>query len=285
MRSTKFYFEGYKMSEENAVNTDSAPVEEENDVNNTAKPSTAESDVNDEQSSSSGQHEDVASEEEEQTVPLSRLNEVISKRRESDRQVAEMQARLEALEQTSKAPVNDAEPTLEDFDYDEDKFTDALVEFKVNKRITENESSNKQKQLEATAQDNLNRFNTAAATYMSANPGYKQAVDAFGNTMIAQNVANAILESDNAPAIHHALLNDVEQLSKLENMPANQMYREFGRLEASLIKGVKTAKKKTTNAPTPIDVSTQGATGKSEPSEKEKEAMSVAQWRAYREGK
>ena len=269
------------MTEENAVNTDSAPVDE-NDVNNSAEPSAADSDVNDEQSSSSGHDENDASGEEEQTVPLSRLNEVISKRRDADRQVAEMQARLAVLEETSKAPVLSAEPQLEDFDYDEDKFTEALVEYKVNKRITETESANQQKQAEVVAQDNLNKFNTAATNYMVDNPTYKQAIDAFGSTIIAQSVASAILESDNAPALHHALLNDVELLNKLENMPVSQMYRELGRNEASLIKGVKTTKKKITKAPNPINLESSGSSNSTRPTNAQIANYSAAEYRKYR---
>lgn len=278
------------MTLEKAVEVDSATTPElDEDVKQEVNSSTTTNDVNDGESSNPETPElddnEAPVEKEEQVVPLSRLNEVIGKRRDLERELVDYKQQLTDLQQAGK-PKTEKEPLLEDFDYIEDDYTNALVDYRVNKQIAKQESENKLALEQNLAIERMNVFNSKAATYNEANPSYKDAVTAFGETTLANHVVDAILDSDNAPAIHHALLNDLDLLSNLENMPVGKMNRELGRLEDSLIKGIKKIPaKKISNAPDPISIDSSGSAAKVKPSNDDIAKMTGPEYRAYREGK
>lgn len=220
----------------------------------------------------------------ENSIPQGRFNQVIFKQRQAERERDEALQELNALKSTQTKPETPA-PTLEGFDFDEQKFQSAAIQHEVAKQVQTNmdtfRQQEDQKQQQATAQQRLNDFNTKSASYAATNPDYEKDVQNFGNVQLEANLANAIVGSEKAPELHHHLLKNQDVLAKLESLPPVQQAMELGRIEASLNT---TIEQKQTNAPAPIEPLGGSVSSSSMVSNEDIEKMTAAEYRAHREG-
>jgi len=220
----------------------------------------------------------------ENSIPQGRFNQVIFKQRQAERERDAALQELNSLKSSQTKPETPA-PTLESFDYDEQKFQSANIQHEVAKQVQTNmdtfRQQEDQKQQQVTAQQRLNDFNTKSASYAEKNPDYEKDVQAFGNVQLEANLANAIVGSEKAPELHHHLLKNQDVLSRLESLPPVQQAMELGRIEASLNT---TIEQKRTNAPAPIEPLGGSVSSSSMVSNEDVGKMTAAEYRVHREG-
>lgn len=162
-----------------------------------------------------------------------------------------------------------AEPKLEDFEYDKEQYTQAMIDYKINEKVQEalSNQANSQKQTQAQAeQAAINAtFNEKAAAFASTNPDYEKVIEANGaNAVYSQTLREAIITSEYGPQLDYAMLSNPQLLDKLNSLSPVQAAREIGKLEASYTKPTPTPAKKVSSAPEPVPVSGGGGRASSD---------------------
>ncbi len=194
-----------------------------------------------------------------ETVPKKDFNKVYWKSKESEREVERLKAQL-----AEKPVVNDPvqhqapssnEPTLEQFDYDQDAYLNAMVDHRVNTKIDsafEAREQKRQQQKQQTEADNVvKKFNDNYAQYAAENTEYQELREASGGKVYSDSVNQAILYSDNGPAVDHHLLRNPQLAEELSGMSPVTAAIRVGQISAEL--RTTTAQPKTTSAPAPIE--------------------------------
>ncbi len=120
------------------------------------------------------------------------------------------------------------EPTREQFDYDDAQYMKAWYKWQ---REQERVEESKQKQQEA-AQEKWRKFAEKEQAFAAEHPDYEQV--AKYQAPITQPMAEAILESDDAPAIAYYLGQNLEEASAIAAMSPIAAARAIGRIEAKL---------------------------------------------------
>lgn len=152
------------------------------------------------------------------------------------------QQALKAAEQKPEPTQADeptGEPTLEQFDFDTGKYMKALLKWD---REQEKIEESKQKQQEA-AQKRQQTFKEREQAFAAAHPDYEEVAKAE-HVPITKEMAEAIIESDDAPAIAYYLGQNLEEASAIAAMSPIAAARAIGRIEAKL--------SATTSVPAPI---------------------------------
>lgn len=164
-----------------------------------------------------------------------------------------------------------AEPKLEDFEYDKEQYTQAMIEHKINEKVSEAlaNQANTQKQSQAQAeQAAINAtFNEKAAAFAASNPDYEKVIEANGaNAVYSQTLREAIITSEYGPQLDYAMLSNPQLLDQLNGMTPVQAAREIGKLEASYTKPAVTPSpaKTVSTAPDPVPVSGGGGRASSD---------------------
>ena len=215
--------------------------------------------------SSTVQTESAATDTQIETVPKKDWNKLYWQKKDLER-------KLEAIEEaknsqsvqttlSTKEPEKaEAEPTLEQFDYDHDAFTAALVDHKVKKQVSQAFSQTKeqeQKRKQAEEEQQLSKsFNDRYADYISQNPDYAELAEKFGGKVYNNTVNQAIYHDENGPAIDHYLMTNPEIAEKVNGMNPVLATMEIGKISARLSTQPKT---KPTNAPAPFETVSGGA--------------------------
>lgn len=206
------------------------------------------------------EQEEVVEPQNNQTIPKERFREVYWKMKENERKLQEYEAKLQELNtqkpQEGGVKVN-KEPTLEDFDYDSDAYTAALIDYRVNSKLEEYSSSLKQKEAQMKQQQVLDTFRSKAAQYAAKNPEYSKANQAALYQPVASHVEEAVITSDVGPELHHYLLDNPDVLDRLNSASPISAAREIGKIELSLT--TKVNKKTISSAPAPIETVTPSA--------------------------
>lgn len=245
---------------------------------------TVEPDANDPDASS--ESDDV---EPESVSPKSRAQErieqLVAKNKETEanataaKEIAEYW-RQQALKEKEPVVENkpDPKPRLEDFEYDQDKWADALTDWAdrqidakteaaVTKSITKQRTQSEQ---EAKAQ----QFKAASDAFASEHPDYNDV--AYNPALpLTKEMFAIIQESDKGPALVYELGKNIEKARAISQLPAQQQAMALGRMEASLSQPA--PKPQPSKAPEPPNPVTDGATPSVDPSK-----MSIDAWMKWR---
>lgn len=165
------------------------------------------------------------------------------------------QQALKAAEQNPEPTQADAptgEPTREQFDYDDAQYMKAWYKWQ---RDQERAEETRTKQAEE-AQKRHKTFQEREQAFAAAHPDYEEVAKAE-HVPITKDMAEAIIESDDAPAIAYYLGQNLEEASAIAAMTPIAAARAIGRIEAKL--SAKTAApapttptKTVTRAPEPV---------------------------------
>ena len=163
-----------------------------------------------------------------------REKEAAKQAAEESRREAEYwkQQALKAAEQKSEPTQTDAptgEPTREQFDFDDAKFMMAWYKWQ---RDQERAEETRTKQAEE-AQKRHKTFQEREQAFAAAHPDYEDVAKAE-HVPITKEMAEAIIESDDAPAIAYYLGQNLEEASAIAAMSPIAAARAIGRIEAKL---------------------------------------------------
>ena len=181
------------------------------------------------------------------------FNKVYFEKKQAERELEALKAQLAQKTSSTQKPDAPAElvkPTLEQFEYDEDAYREALIDYKVEVKLAQKQQAERETQQQTAAktqaETTAQTFNDKCIEFEKVNPAYTAALNnhqatQFVNNVYASNqhIAQAVLESDvGAQLDFHLLTNpqDAERLSKLSPMNA---LKEIGKLEMKYTGAVK----------------------------------------------
>lgn len=159
---------------------------------------------------------------------------------------SELQRRLEALEQRTKAATPSAEdqpPSEDDFKGDYFAYERALQAYNIRKVIREEkardaEAQNEARRSEVRRELEIAHHERVADAMDPESPGYiadyAEAAAKMKGVNISAEVAEAIIESEKSALLAYYLANNPERLRELNALSSRQLAREIGRLEGSV---------------------------------------------------
>ena len=184
-----------------------------------------------------------------------RINKVTADKYAEKRRADDLQARLEKLEAANPAETL-KEPKLDELDYDEDAFNSANVKYQIQQGVKSelsNQANAAKEQSQAAAADQLSRdFNKRIEDF--GKDDFNDKANAIPN--LPDGVADAMMQSDEGPAIIYHLGQHLDKADALAKMTPAAAMMELGKLSVQL-----SAKPeiKTSAAPDPIEPVTAGS--------------------------
>lgn len=248
----------------------------------TPEESTDEADDQVEDPSALGTEETQSDDSTENKIPMERLQDVLNKDRQKAAQIKELEAKLTELEAVKAKPEIIDEPKLEDFDWDDNKFMEAKVQYRVDQQLKTQTQEAANIAANQAAETLYNDFVDVQKTYLNENANYKAVIESLGESFqIETETANLVVKTAN-PGVHHALMNDLGMLNEIENMDYESKVFAIAKLNAETV--LKPIKQKTSTAPSPIKVESgkSASTHNANATSKQINGMSVAQYRAWR---
>lgn len=158
-----------------------------------------------------------------------RINKVTADKYIEKRRADEAERKLE--EYKANAPVvQGAAPKLEDFDFDQDKFTEALISYQVGQALSNQAATQKDDASKTSAQEARVAFNDRIVTLGKAD------FDEVANNVpiLPNGVAAALVNAENGAELIYHLGTHLDLADKLANMNPNQAMMELGRISANM---------------------------------------------------
>lgn len=177
--------------------------------------------------------------------------EALQRERDHWREQA-LKANPEQKPEPTQADAPTGEPTREQFDYDDAQYMKAWYKWQ---RDQERAEETRTKQAEE-AQKRHKTFQEREQAFAAAHPDYEEVAKAE-HVPITKEMAEAIIESDDAPAIAYYLGQNLEEASAIAAMTPIAAARAIGRIEAKLsakpaVPAPTTPTKTVTRAPEPV---------------------------------
>lgn len=148
-----------------------------------------------------------------------RINKVTADKWEATRRGDELQAELDKLK-ASNVPASTVEPKLEDFDFDEQKFNNAMIDYKVDQKVNQKAESiqkqQKDNQAEQSKADLTRKFTENSASFAEKNTDFNEIL---GKVPVLQpSVLNELMDMENGPELAYFLGNHLDIADKIVNM-------------------------------------------------------------------
>lgn len=149
------------------------------------------------------------------------------------------------------APVVSNKPTLDQFDYDQEAYLEALTDWKIEtRRAAEVRASEEAKAREAQA-ERARTVSERLDKYDAENPGAKAAILAMPRSVFPDHVAEYAAESEHGIKIAHHLASNPEVASHIASLPPNRALVELGKIEARFESAPTPKPRQQSNAPAP----------------------------------
>ncbi len=187
----------------------------------------------------------VDTEPETQDSVQKRINKVIAEKYEAIRRADALQAKLDAAIPATPALPLDA-PQLEDFDYDEGKHQEAVIQYQVNKALASQQEVTTKQHAEQTRQKVVNEFTTKEVEYINTHPDYAEGVSSLPR--FNQETLDAIYEL--GPQVSHYLAKHLDIANEVANASSTMAAVRLGQISMGLSADNKTIKP--TTAPEPV---------------------------------
>jgi len=203
----------------------------------------------------------------------------------SKRRIAELKEEVKALK--TKVP-DDSKPNKADYD-DEDEYSEALMDWKVDKKFNDAEIDKVNKAKETVEKDEVDESYSDLDDALEAG---REKYDNFDklvmhdDLIISENVTQILLDTEIPEDIMYYLAENPDESEELSKLDPIRIAKEIGKLEVKLSKVEKKEAepepekkmKKQSKAPAPIEsVKTDGVV------DKDPEDMSPKEYKAYRE--
>jgi len=181
-----------------------------------------------------------------------RINKITAEKYAEQRRADELQAKLDAKENKPALPAD--APKLEDYDYDEAKHQEALIDYRVQKALENRSQVESQNQAKLARQETATKFASEEAKYAAEHPDYVEDVNNLpkfnGETL------NSIYEL--GPQVTHYLAKNLDTAFEIANATPLQAAVKLGQISAVLTGDKKEVKP--SNAPEPVKTIVGGAT-------------------------
>lgn len=266
-------------AEGTAVSAESETADIESTESTTEGAETKAEESSDAEGSSGDDQPKVSEEAQQKRNPFQeRISQLTNRAKEAESRARELEEQIKASE-SAESPQIPPMPSLEDFDYDQNAYTQAVTGWianqqalQVNQAMTQQqrwqaEQARKQAQLET-----INAFKARQEAFESDHPDFKSTVSKY--QFQSQHVAEAIINSENGPALAYHLAQNPKLAQTIESSNPVYALMELGRIEARLSAPPPVTQSK---APPPADDVTPSGTTQKDP-----EKMSMHQYAEMR---
>ena len=152
-------------------------------------------------------------------------------------------------------------PTLEDFDFDDAKFNEALIDFKVNKKAAQIQQQQEAAQAHVKGEQRAAAFNVKVEEFSKTTPDYQEALANI--PPLPPETLEVVMQADNGPQLAYYLGKHLDVADEIASASPMQAAMLLGAI-SERFKAAKTNVKQSA-APEPIDpISSGGAIPKSE---------------------
>jgi len=152
-------------------------------------------------------------------------------------------------------------PTLEDFDFDDAKFNEALIDFKVNKKAAQIQQQQEAAQVQVQGQQRAAAFNVKVAEFSKTAPDYQEVLANI--PPLPPETLDAVMQAENGPQLAYYLGKHLDVADEIASASPMVAAMQLGAISARLAAAKPNAKQSA--APEPIDpISSGGAIPKSE---------------------
>lgn len=163
-----------------------------------------------------------------------------------------------ALQKAQEKPVvpsaPQGKPTLEQFEFDQERYIDALAEWKLNEATKAAEAKRKEDESKSAAAKRRAAFDERAAKYAADKADY-HALISDPTLPVSQAMAEAILDADeDGPALLYHLAQNRDEAARIFNLPERQAALALGRIVAKLSAAPPVETPQITAAPKPVPV-------------------------------
>ena len=209
-----------------------------------------------EEETAASEEEDQEPEKKERTPGyIKRINKLTADKYEERKRADDLQRQIDEMKKGGQS-----KPTLEEFDYDEDAYNQAIIDQRVReaaaKAVAENMRQIEQEKAKRSFEDKVNRF---VDKVRKANiETYEEDVtNLIDNVQLPMDVIEAIHEDDKGPEIMAYLGRNLDIADELTSLSPVQAGRKLSEIS---MKFTAKPKKKITKAPDPIKPSSSGGT-------------------------
>lgn len=177
-----------------------------------------------------------------------RLSRAIRRAAEERARAEFLEKELERVRTSPSQPKDEGAPTLEKFEYDPEKYAQAVADYKLKKAEQERDA----RQRDETAKQYTQRLATQWEEKVeAAYEKYEDFDEVVGKLEPKVPFVAAIMEADNGPDIAHYLGKNPKEAQRIAQLPPLSQVREIGKLEAKF--AAEPVKAKTpSKAPAPI---------------------------------
>lgn len=174
---------------------------------------------------------------------------------EAERRAQALEERVKALESGGKPKDPDAAPDPKDFS-DAFKYAAELAKFEATKAVKAERDRQAKEQADREQNQKWQEWDRRVQDAKKAHTDFDEVVTADPNLMIANVVRDTIFESDDGPELLYHLVQNPDDLNRLNSMNPRQAVKELGKLSAKLTTKVAEAPKpevSLSKAPPPIN--------------------------------
>ena len=163
-----------------------------------------------------------------------RFNKITADKYAEKRRADEAEKRLKDLQSSipQKPAKIDEAPTLESFDYDESKFNEALIDYKVNQKAAEIRQQQDREVAAAEGERRQAAFNVGVAKFSETATDYQDVVRAI--PALPDGVLNAITQSDKGPELAYYLGKHLDVADEIANASPMAAAMQLGAISARL---------------------------------------------------
>jgi len=203
------------------------------------------------------------------TVPLSRLNQEVAKRRNLERELEFERSRAVQPAQAVPTPSEPSEPKMKDFGDESDhvavkRFNEAWVDHRAELKL---ENFKREQARERQTQTDDQRRREAGANLQSKlaeaatkTPDIYDSVEVFDSYRFHNEFSTVVAESEKSTALIDFMAKNPSEALRLRNLPLGRSLHELGRIEASLTTGTSRPVSTTKTPPPPTPVGTEHQT-------------------------
>ncbi len=196
-----------------------------------------------------------------------RINKVTEDKWNAVRKAEKLQSELDELRERPQAEL--IEPKLEDFDYDEQKHNDALVDYRVNSKLQDDRNKQKEANAKQAQADATNKFSENSVKFAEDKPDFKDVLNKV--PVLQPTVLSAIMEDKQGPALAYYLGTHLDKADQIVSMNPIAAAIEIGKISAKLSEPKQI---KPSSAPDPIEEIVSGGVVESDIGDE----MSIDRW-------
>lgn len=193
--------------------------------------------------------ENAAPEKTERKKPgiQDRINELTRSKHERERQIQERDAEIQRLksELENKAPKTEEpkedpnrEKTLDDFDWDMERFLEYQAEMKLDKKLKEREEKTQSEAKKKAAEERQSKFFERVEKFMEIEPSFFEDLinpeTSIKGLAFTPPMEEFIMDSDVGPQIAWHFRNHPEESQAIASLDSRGVERAMARLEAKL---------------------------------------------------